>query len=407
MNSKNFEKNRKFEVGKLIKSIKQEKSSTKENEILVKKFTEDLTNVSLKYNKVSAKFLNLEASLNKNKQELQIEKINQAKVLERGRFKKESISHYENITGEVCVECDQLVPESHTNKPLKKLKKELNRLNKKNIEFKKFIKEYDGLIEGIQSKINKTKTSLKKIENLRSKANVGISLSKRDYDRSIQLFDEYTKGLENKRNETNPFKESLEEVTNEIDESKELLLRKKKALKLSEKHQKAFEYWRGAFRNIRLYVVEKALISFEIEINNSLIQLGLEDWTIKLDIERELKSGGVARGFTVLIQSPYNVDPVPWESWSGGEGQRLRLAGTLALANFIRSMTGFESELEIYDEPTSHLGGGGIQDLLQLLYQRAHNENRCIWLIDHHSIDFSFDTITTVIKDDNGSRILV
>ena len=77
----------------------------------------------------------------------------------------------------------------------------------------------------------------------------------------------------------------------------------------------------------------------------------------------------------------------------------------MALANLIRNLQGFESDLEIYDEPTAHLSGDGIMDLLHLLDQRAHNEERSIWIIDHHSIDFGFDTVTTIVKDEEGSHI--
>lgn len=165
-------------------------------------------------------------------------------------------------------------------------------------------------------------------------------------------------------------------------------------------------YWVKGFREIRLLLIEEALASLELEINNYLLQLGLHDWQIKLDVEKENKSGGISKGFQVLVSSPYNSEIVPWESWSGGESQRLRLAGTMGLSNLILNRAGVQSNILVFDEPSQYLSEEGIQDMLELLSSKAFSDDKQVWLIDHRSIDYGgFVSRTTIRKTKDGSHI--
>ncbi len=165
------------------------------------------------------------------------------------------------------------------------------------------------------------------------------------------------------------------------------------------------DFWVAGFKRVRLYVVETALQQLEIEVNNNLVSLGLTDWQITFDIERETKSGGVTKGFTVFIYPPGRTEPVRWEAFGGGATQRLRLAGNLGLANLIMERAGLRSEIEIYDEPSHHMSTQGVDDLLATLQNRAQTEGKKIWIIEHHSLDFAFDGQLVAIKDAKGSRL--
>lgn len=165
-------------------------------------------------------------------------------------------------------------------------------------------------------------------------------------------------------------------------------------------------FWQDAFKDVRLWVVDSALLELEVEVNNALAQLGLSEWKVRFEVEKENKSGGITRGFVVHVMSPQTESFVPWESWSGGEAQRLRIAGQLGLASLIRNRTGFASNLEVWDEPTTHLTSEGINDLLQFFEMRATMLKRQIWLVDHHSLSFGgFTDQYLVVKSASGSRI--
>jgi len=62
--------------------------------------------------------------------------------------------------------------------------------------------------------------------------------------------------------------------------------------------------------------------------------------------------------------------------------------------------------LEVWDEPTAHLSVQGVEDLLDFMYDRAHNDGKQLWLVDHRSLDAGyFDGGVTVAKTEFGSTI--
>lgn len=177
-------------------------------------------------------------------------------------------------------------------------------------------------------------------------------------------------------------------------------------IKELEQEHAAVNYWVNGFKKVRLFVVEEVLHQLEIEVNNNMSSLGLTDWRVEFDVERENKSGGVTKGFTVLIYAPGRAEPVRFEAWSGGETQRLRLAGDLGLANLIMIRAGLTNTMEFYDEPSSHLSEEGINDLLETLQQRAVATGRRIWVVEHHSLDYGeFAGVLMAVKTGEGSRL--
>jgi DNA repair exonuclease SbcCD ATPase subunit len=180
----------------------------------------------------------------------------------------------------------------------------------------------------------------------------------------------------------------------------------------AELDERLFKYslhssWVKWFKEIRLSRISTALTQLEIEVNSCLSSLGLPDWELRFDVDRETKSGTVQRGFTVTVLSPHNEAPVPWEAWSGGESQRLRCAASMGLANLIRAQTGATLNLEVWDEPTQWMSGQGVADLLDALATRAKEEKRQIWVVDHRTLGYAgFDGKAGVVKGTRGSRFV-
>jgi DNA repair exonuclease SbcCD ATPase subunit len=174
---------------------------------------------------------------------------------------------------------------------------------------------------------------------------------------------------------------------------------------LDEDHA-AVSYWINGFKRIRLFIVEQALRQLEIEVNNNMSSLGLTDWRVEFDVERENKSGGVTKGFVVFVYAPGHSEPVRLEAWSGGETQRLRLAGSLGLANLIMEQAGLRNTIEFYDEPSRHLSQEGLLDVAETLHQRALLGHKRIFLVDHATIDFGdFANVFFIVKTPAGSRL--
>ena len=166
------------------------------------------------------------------------------------------------------------------------------------------------------------------------------------------------------------------------------------------------KFWVKGFKDVRLYVLDDVLQELEFVTNSMLDAIGLVGWEVSYDVERETKSGTVQRGLVTTVRSPRNNGDVKWSAWSGGEGQRLRLVGALALSQVLLARAGVECNIEVLDEPTRHLSSEGVYDLCAFLADRAEQLGRTIWLVDHMAIESAhFNKVLTVSKTSAGSAI--
>lgn len=207
------------------------------------------------------------------------------------------------------------------------------------------------------------------------------------------------------RGETNQFQTQIKETTDRhFRETKELM----QCLDSIRDKQCVLEdttFWIKGFRDVRLWVIDQCLAELEIAVNSSLLQLGMRGWKIEFSVERETQTGSVSRGFNVLVSNEMSGESAPWNSWSGGELQRLRIAGAIGFANLVLSRGCGGANFEVWDEPTAHLSERGIEDLLELLGNRAEVEKKVIWIVDHHSLDYAgFLGELKIVKENGVSR---
>ena len=213
-------------------------------------------------------------------------------------------------------------------------------------------------------------------------------------------------GSREKQTEANPYTDQVTDLKRKIKkleiDFKELDARLKR---LSEQIERT-RFWVKGFKEVRLYVIEDVLQELELTTNAALADVGLVDWQVQYSVEKELKSGNIQRGLNVMIQSPKDKAPVKWECWSGGEGQRLRLVGALALSEVLLARANVEPKLEILDEPTRGLSDEGVVDLCEFLADRAKQLDRAVIYVDHMSVESSrFTSVLTVVKTAKGSQI--
>jgi len=205
----------------------------------------------------------------------------------------------------------------------------------------------------------------------------------------------------------NPFQAMMQERGQRLNQVREEFEQVQGRLNQSHERHALYNFWVRGFKEVRLQLISEALDELEIEVNSELMALGLVDWELRFAVDAETKKGTMSRGFTVSVLSPDNEERVPWESWSGGESQRLRIAAQCGLSNLIRARTGCDMPLEVWDEPTEGLSEEGITDLLGALNERAHRERRAIWVVDHRALGYGgFAGTVTIIKDDRGSRVV-
>jgi len=230
----------------------------------------------------------------------------------------------------------------------------------------------------------------------------------RDIAQNDRRLDELEDDIDRVTDEENPFAALQAKA---LTESRELALRLADAqgrLADSADRHAMLRFWVQGFKDIRLRLISEALDQLAIEVNSCVVAHGLVGWELVFEVDRETKGGSISRGFSVMVRSPHNDRQVPWESWSGGEAQRLRLSAQEGLGNLIRMTTGADIPLEVWDEPTDGMSEQGIADLLTALGERARREARQIWVVDHRALGHGgFDGEVTVVKDArSGSRFV-
>lgn len=248
--------------------------------------------------------------------------------------------------------------------------------------------------------------SLKSFEDKESKAR--IVLEELDpkitvWQAQIKAFDTLKQG---QQDANNPYTDQIQELRRRSERNQSDLRKSEDAVTTLQRKCERTRFWVKGFKEIRLYIIEEVLQELEITTNAMCEEFGLLGFSVCYDVERETKSGTISRGLNVVVLSPNNKEAVKWECWSGGEGQRLRIIGALALSSVLLNHAGVAVDLEVLDEPTESLSVEGVHDLVDFLSQRARNQKKNIWFVDHHTVESAkFDQVVTVTKDKQGSHI--
>lgn len=304
-----------------------------------------------------------------------------------------------------CPTCNQPISKQHKQKHISKLERDLE------------VRE--DLLKKVQVLVKKAKTAKGKAEEAKDDATTALAKKDSalqtidarvdDLLKEIKVTEQNLEKAEDQirkiKKASNPFIEQKQD--NEKKARQALRLAKDKQAEIDDAHnfEAALTFWQKGFKDIRYQVMQESLVQLNAEVNESLHDLGLEGWQMKFEVEQETKRGTVKRGFLCTVVAPGAPEEgVPWESWSGGESQRLRVASELGISNMICSYLGLDFNVEFWDEPSTWLEEQGIKDLLAVLQERAQRYQRAIFLADHRALDFPFDGVVTVTKtDEEGS----
>jgi len=214
--------------------------------------------------------------------------------------------------------------------------------------------------------------------------------------------------LKQSMGQVNPYRPQLIELRDQLQTAEAEVARLSQECTAAQREEAEAQFWATGFKDVCLFLIEETLQQMEVIANATLAEAGLEGWQLKLDIERETKAGTIERGINVSVISPSNSSPVRWDTWSGGEQQRLRLIASHALSDVLLGSLGVNPSLEILDEPTQHLSAEGIADMCGYLAARAQRLNRTILYVDHTARESRlFAGVLRVTRDRMGSYVQV
>lgn len=330
------------------------------------------------------------------------------------RADRQTISRYEDCKlTRTCPDCGQTVTEVHLQGKIEaeqgKLERDLETLNNTKAAYDHTVIEVEEVEANLAGHTEKLRRWRGQWENATARRQEAMQLQ-REYDREVSRLRQDIAGLKAviaaDEERENPHERRIGEIRNHIQQLGLDLASSEAEYQEAKKTADTYKYWITAFKELRLQMVAEVLQELEIAVNRHALNLGLVDWYISFSTSRETKAGNVSLGFTAMIYPPDQVEPIKWESYSGGEAQRWQLAMTFGLAEVLLERAGVTPNIEVLDEPTQHLSQAGIDALLAHLKDRALELGRTIFFVDHRALDRgSFDSQMFVIKDQHGSHL--
>ena len=236
-----------------------------------------------------------------------------------------------------------------------------------------------------------------------------ITVLDSDRKQLVQVINQYKSSAQELRHGINPFQELTRATEQGIVNTEAELKEIQSQIDVISKEYTGMNFWVRGFKELRLWIMTDALMALAIETNNAVAQLGLPDWRLKFQMERETSTGDISKGFHAMIHSPEfdDEDYIPFKAYSGGERQRLKLGGAIGFGSLIKDYKGVSFNISVWDEPTSFLSTEGIDDLIQCLYEDAIFNNKVIYIVDQRHLENAlFESVITVEMLKTGSNIV-
>lgn len=168
-----------------------------------------------------------------------------------------------------------------------------------------------------------------------------------------------------------------------------------------------FEDLRAAFgkNGVPAMIIEAAIPELEETANRLLAQMTGGRMHIRLDTQREKRTGGVAETLDILIADELGTRA--YESYSGGEAFRINFAIRVALSQMLARRAGAQLRTLFMDEGFGTQDEAGRQRLVEAI--NAVQDHFDLLLVITHVEDLrdAFPVQIEVIKTADGSRVTV
>lgn len=308
--------------------------------------------------------------------------------------------------GPECEECKQSIPHDHKKKAAKRAREAVETLVQAHVSAQDTRKKSEEEQSELEARVKEHVDLLKALEDERKAQERSVQVKKSQARIARIRLSDTEAALKKIEEEENVAEKRVRSAEEEYEKAKEALVEAAVEEKRARKEREAYEFWQRGFRELRLWLIEQALTELQVEVRKNLQELGLEGWKVRFEVERTTSENKTATGFYVFISSPKSEGEVAYEQWSGGETQRLRIAGAAALAALVQRRSGTSTNIEAWDEPTAHMSQEGLDDLCEFFRRRADVQGRQVWLVDHRVLNSGvFNSRIIVRKTREGSRI--
>jgi exonuclease SbcC len=168
-----------------------------------------------------------------------------------------------------------------------------------------------------------------------------------------------------------------------------------------------YEELRAAFgkNGIPAMIIEAAIPELEEEANALLARMTEGRMNVRLDTQREKKTGGVAETLDILISDELGTRA--YESYSGGEAFRVNFAIRVALSQLLARRAGAQLRTLFIDEGFGTQDEAGRQRLVEAI-NSVQDQFDLLLVITHiDELREAFPVQIVVTKTSDGSRVSV
>jgi DNA repair exonuclease SbcCD ATPase subunit len=272
------------------------------------------------------------------------------------------IELWEEKSGNVCMECEQEIPHSHTNDKIVVLRQQLNdyNLNIKsvNVEIDKFKKTISNAQELLENK--KPDTNMIEAKSLHDQ-----------YERHDKEINRLKKQLEDIQSEDNPHTSTINSMQEQINNLKE---EKKEIKKDMGRNAILYSHYNYIYRvyndrnKIKSHVFEEHIPYINDRLKHYLGVFGLD---IQISLTKSLSVSSNMWGY---------------EFQSGGERKRTDVAFMLAMFDLHEQMYGRQCNVLVLDEVDGRMDDDGIESLINIIKNDLSSRIESILIISHRNM---------------------
>lgn len=311
----------------------------------------------------------------------------------RGEIER-TLSDLDMLEQDFCAFCNQKIGAKHKQKEKARLNKQLGMLHNKDDTLTKYCDTYDkveGHIEKLQRKTSRWQGKLSNINEIR--------------EQRRELVEEQTELKTDAASDTTTRKLSskVKKISKKVARLKTILKTVDKDIIYQEEIVKSFS--KTGIPNV---IIARALLLLEERTNSYLDILTNGLLGITFSGFSLTKKGGVRNKIGINVVSASGVSA--FDSYSGGEKQRLNIAILLALRDVAEMNKGIKINCLFMDEVLDlSLDEGGIEEVLSLLKAKRESVDSIFVISPKDSVLYNtsveFDNVYTVAKKRGFSEI--
>lgn len=319
---------------------------------------------------------------------------------------EEAAAHLAAFRDETCPTCGQAVGKKDARAHQKELRETITGLEKEIARADRAAKKNIDRARVLRKRLAENEAHNHALEATAEKAESELRILIRAQGEAQAKSWAAQDALQQNKAEENPHRAEMRAAREHLAKIKAQVTEKgEKVRRLAASIERA-QFWARGFREIRLGIIDDILDDLRGTTAEVLDRLGLGDWIIDYQTERETKSGTTQRALAVIVRAPTAAEAVRWDAYSGGERQRLRLAGAMALSEVLLAHAGVSLDFRVLDEPTRGLSPEGVADLVEMLGSYAEAVKLKIFMIDHAAIEGGgFASTITIENGSDGATI--